>query len=275
MWPLEVDELSFSYNERNPIFKSIKFHVEPGEVFCIIGPNGCGKTTLIDSILGLNAPQSGMIKAFGKNLSKMKAAEFAAHIAYVPQNHVKTFPYSVLDIVLMGRTAQSGLFSSPSASEKDKACQALNMVGMSDFKNCPYTQLSGGELQLVLIARAIAQESKILILDEPTAHLDFRHELMVLELIDKISKQQRLSIIMTTHFLNQPFFLGNANTKTRVALMHQGTFKSVGHPNAVITKENLEKYFNIQASIGETYESGQLRQFIVPLKTSGANHEIK
>lgn len=273
MWPVEIDDLSFSYHSGDPIFENISFHVEPGEVFCIIGPNGCGKTSLIDCILGLNKPQQGNIRVFGKDLKKIKAAEFASRIAYVPQNHVKTFPYTVLDIVLMGRTAQLGLFSSPSEAEKAKARSAIHQVGMETFINRPYTQLSGGELQLVLIARAIAQEAKILILDEPTAHLDFRHELMVMELIDRIAQQEKISIIMTTHFLNQAFFLENVNTKTRVALMHQGSFKTVGSPAKVITRKNLKKYFNIIASIGQTEDDGQVRQYVVPLKSSGGYYE--
>lgn len=263
---LSLKNLSFGYNDHQLIFDNISFDVYPGEVFCIIGPNGCGKTTLIDSILGINHPKSGEIYVDGHDLHQLKPREFAKNIAYVPQGHTKTFPYTVLDIVIMGRTYATKLFASPDTSQKQLALKSLEQVGLKGFENRLYTELSGGELQLVLIARALTQDSKIMVLDEPTAHLDFRHELMVMEIITWLIKKKGLTIIMATHFLNQAFYLENANVKTRVALMNQGKIESIGTPTEVITKKNLQNVFKILSTTGTTTEDGINQKFIVPLK---------
>jgi iron complex transport system ATP-binding protein len=263
---LRLHDVSFGYQVERPIFENISFEIGPGEVFCIIGPNGCGKTTLIDSILGMNQPQQGHIEIAGTDLRRLKPRGFAENIAYIPQNHVKTFPYSVLDIVVMGRTHAARMFSAPNAAERQRALESLEQVGLKGFENRLYTELSGGELQLVLIARALAQESRIILMDEPTAHLDFRHELMVMEIITWLVQEKGFSIIMATHFLNQAFYLENTGVKTRVALMNQGKFKAVGTPSEVLTRDSLKDVFRIITSLGITNEDGIRRKYIVPLK---------
>ncbi|MGV8905815.1 MAG: ABC transporter ATP-binding protein [Acetobacterium sp.] len=263
---LSLHNLSFGYGDRPLIFNDISFDVKPGEVFCIIGPNGCGKSTLIDCILGINQVKSGSIDVSGQNLKDLKPRQFAEHIAYVPQSHTKTFPYSVLDIVVMGRTFATKMFSSPSEKQRSRARASLDQVGLNGFEDRLYTELSGGELQLVLIARALTQESQLLVMDEPTAHLDFRHELMVMEIIAMLVKEKGLSIIMATHYLNQAFYLENAGVKTRVALMNQGGFDTIGTPTEVLTKEKLQEVFKIITTLGTTVEDGTTRKYIVPLR---------
>ena len=169
---LSLENVSFGYHDQQLIFENISFDVHPGEIFCVIGPNGCGKTTLIDCILGINHPSAGSIHLSGNDLHKLKPREFAQNIAYVPQSHAKTFPYTVLDIVVMGRTHVTKLFASPDTTQRNRALECLVQVGLKGFENRLYTELSGGELQLVLIARALTQDAKIMVLDEPTAHLD-------------------------------------------------------------------------------------------------------
>lgn len=263
---LSLKNVSFGYHAQQLIFNHISFDVKPGEVFCIIGPNGCGKTTLIDCILGINQPSSGHIDVSGMDSRKLKPKAFAKNIAYVPQSHTKTFPYTVLDIVVMGRTYATKMFAAPNAGERHRAMESLEQVGLKGFENRLYTELSGGELQLVLIARALAQESQIMVLDEPTAHLDFRHELMVMEIITWLVKEKGLAIIMATHFLNQAYYLENAGVATRVALMNQGSFKAIGTPTEVLTKDNLKDVFKIISSLGTTDEDGINQKFIIPLK---------
>jgi iron complex transport system ATP-binding protein len=263
---IRLKNLSFGYIESQFIFQQISFNVDQGEVFCIIGPNGCGKTTLIDCILGIHLPHNGTIEVSGTELGKLKPKEFAKNISYVPQSHTKTFPYTVLDIVIMGRTYETRMFAAPNAAQRQKALDCIEQVGLKGFENRLYTELSGGELQLVLIARALAQEARIMVLDEPTAHLDFRHELKIMEMIAWLVKEKKLSIIMTTHFLNQAYYLENAGVKIRVALMNRGAFNAVGTPTEVLTRENLKTVFKIVTTLGTTDEEGVQRKFIIPLK---------
>ena len=137
-------------------------------------------------------------------------------------------------------------------------------VGLSGFEEREYTKLSGGELQLVIIARAIAQRAKVLVMDEPTAHLDFTHELTVMEIVSKLVKERKISIIMATHFLNQAYYLENAGVKTRVALINGTNFARVGTPSQVLTTEALEKNFNIIAEIVK--DGSGVRKYILPLR---------
>lgn len=261
---MEVRNGSFTYDGKRKIFDGVNLSVDKGEILCIIGPNGCGKSTLIDCMLGLKKLKSGEIKAGGINIDHMKPREFAEHVAYVPQGHKTTFAYTVLDVVTMGRTYAAKMFSPPDEHEKEIARQALAMVGLAGFEDREYTKLSGGELQLVIIARAIAQQSQLLIMDEPTAHLDFTHELTVMEIIAKLVKEKKISIIMATHFLNQAYYLENEGVNTRVALFNGTNFAQVGTPSEILTKDNLEKTFNIVTEI--VSDKTGARKYILPLK---------
>ena len=260
---VKVEDAAFSYDGKRCIFENLNVSVEEGEILCVIGPNGCGKSTLIDCILGLNKLKRGRILFEGTDLKDLKAREFAERAAYVPQGHKTTFAYTVLDVVTMGRTYAARMFSPPDKAEREIAKEALYQVGLGGFEDREYTKLSGGELQLVLIARAIAQRARVLIMDEPTAHLDFTHELTVMEIIADLVNTHRISIIMATHFLNQAYFLENAGVRTRVALMNGSGFDRIGTPSEVLTTEALEQNFNIVAEIVE--DGSGVRKYILPL----------
>lgn len=264
---IELKGASFGYGHED-IFRDINFNIGKGEIFCIIGPNGCGKTTLLDSILGILKLRRGDILINGCSIQNMRPHEIARQIAYIPQVHTKTFPYTVLDVVLMGRAAYTGIFSSPCEEDVDIAEEALGLVGLKGLKDRPYTQLSGGEGQLVMIARALAQKTPLMIMDEPTSHLDFKHELTVLETVVQLINDTRLSIIMATHFPNHAFYFENNNIKTSVALMDQKTFSLVGRPAEIISEDNLMMLYKISAkvvacSIGN---GAELKQ-IIPIST--------
>ncbi len=260
---IEVQEAGFTYDEKRMIFEDVGFSVDEGEIFCIVGPNGCGKSTLIDCILGLKKLKKGRILIEGDNLETLKPREFAGHVAYVPQGHKTTFAYTVLDVVTMGRTYAAKMFSPPGEKEREIAREALRQVGLSGFEDREYTKLSGGELQLVMIARAIAQQSKVMVMDEPTAHLDFTHELTVMEVVADLAKEKRRSIIMATHFLNQAYYLENAGANTKVALFNGTNFAKVGRPSQVLTTENLEETFRIVTEIVQ--DGSNTRNYILPL----------
>lgn len=261
---LKVTDACFAYDKKHDIIKDISFEVGSGKVLCIVGPNGCGKSTLIDCVLGLNKLHSGKIEVCGKDISSYKPQELARCISYVPQNHKPTFGYSVLDVVTMGRAFAGGMFSSPGKEDEEIARESLKRVGLSGFESRDYTKLSGGELQLVLIARALAQEAGLLVMDEPTAHLDFRHELRVMEIVAGLVKREKLSIVMATHFLNQAYFLENAGVDTDIALMEKGTVCKMGAPSDILTTENLRDVFRIETEIAT--DAGGSRKYVLPLK---------
>lgn len=246
---IKVKDAAFSYDSKTDVFHHISIAVDEGEAFLIVGPNGCGKSTLIDNLLGLKKLKAGKIEIGGKDIRRMKPKEIAEHLAYVPQGHEKSFGYKVIDVVLMGRTYAAKMFSPPSKDERVLALEALEQVGLKGLEEKEYTKLSGGELQLVMIARALTQKSALLIMDEPTAHLDFCRELNVMEIIADLVKNKKLSVIMATHFLNQAYYLENAGVNTKVALMNNGCFQITGAPSEVLTPQNLKDVFHITAEV--------------------------
>lgn len=258
---VEVRNAKYSYDGKRDIFRNVNMEIEEGEIFFIIGPNGSGKSTLLDCILGLNQIQEGEILIEGTPLKDFSAKEFARHVSYVPQSHTSTFGYTVLDVVTMGRTYAARMFSPPDEEQKELARQALAEVGLKGFEDREYTRLSGGELQLVILARAIAQKSRLMVMDEPTAHLDFTHEMTVLEITEKLVRDEGMSVLMATHFLNQAYYFENAGVNTRVALINSGGLTQIGTPSQVLTEENLMKNFNI---VTEVIEKEQ-RKYILPL----------
>jgi iron complex transport system ATP-binding protein len=266
---IEVKGASFSYGQQD-IFTDINFSINSGEVLCIVGPNGCGKTTLLDCILGILKLKQGEILMADKSISDLKPHMIARHIAYVPQSHVKTFPYTIMDVVLMGRASHTGLFSSPSKDDKEIAREALMRVGLWELKGRPYTQLSGGQGQLVLLARALAQRTKVIIMDEPTAHLDFKNELTVLETIVELVKSTGISVIMATHFPNHAYYFENNNLSTAIAMMDKMTFSTVGSPSAVLSEESIKSLYNIDARIIScALANNNVIKQIIPISTLG------
>jgi len=265
---LNVDKINFAYDQRD-ILKDISFYVNKGEIFFLLGPNGCGKTTLLDCVLGLLKPRQGNIRVNGTDIKGIRAEAIARQVAYVPQSHEKTFPYTVKDIVLMGRAAYIGMFGAPSAEDMDIIDEALTLVGIIHLRDRHYTQLSGGEGQLVMIARALAQKTPLIVMDEPTAHLDFKHELIIMERIVELVRETDMSILMATHFPNHAFYFQNNAIATRVALMNNSRFLAAGNPADVLTEENMKLIYNINARV-VSYNidvNCEIRQ-VVPISTN-------
>ncbi|WP_425806227.1 ABC transporter ATP-binding protein [Desulfitobacterium sp. Sab5] len=263
---LRASNVAFGY-EGQELFRSINFQLQKGEIFCIIGPNGCGKSTLLDCLLGNLKPQAGEIFLKDQNIKTLSPKEMARHVAYVPQDHEKSFPYTVMDIILMGRASYTGYFGTPSAEDTLIAEEALRLLGIEKYKMRPYTKLSGGESQLVMMARALAQQTPVIILDEPTSHLDFKHELLILETLVRLVREKELAVIITTHFPNHAFYFENNSIPTRVAMMNQKTFSVLGKPSEVLSEENIKSVYDVNAKvISYEHEDKEFKQ-IVPLKT--------
>jgi iron complex transport system ATP-binding protein len=263
---IKVSNATFSYG-KEAVFQDVSLEIDRGQIFCLFGPNGCGKTTLLHCMLGMLNLSAGKITLEGRDVSSMKPQQIARLAAYIPQMHEKPFPYKVIDMVLMGRAAYTGMFSVPTAQDLKIAEEVLERVGISQFRDRPYTQLSGGETQLVLVARALAQQTPILIMDEPTAHLDFRNELAFLETVVKLVQDTGLTVVMATHFPNHAFYFEGRRINAGLALMNDRRIAVQGSPASVLTEENMASTFNIRSKV-ISYDSGgkQVRQ-IVPLET--------
>ncbi|MGL4669330.1 MAG: ABC transporter ATP-binding protein [Methanobacteriaceae archaeon] len=270
---LDVKNITFSYNGIDNIFEDISFSIEKGDVLCILGPNGTGKTTLIKCLNGLKKINSGDIFVNGKNLNSLSFSDISKNIGYVPQEHDSTFPFSVFEVVLMGRSPHIGLTDSPKEKDIKIAEDALKTMGISSMKDNAYTSLSGGEKQLVFLARVLAQKPDLLILDEPTSHLDFGNQIRLLEIIEKLSKTG-LSIIMSSHFPDHAFLSSN-----KVAIMKNRKFIDFGSPDVTITEENLKKAYSINIKMvnisdiktGDftcTTKTDTCRKICVPFKSS-------
>jgi iron complex transport system ATP-binding protein len=212
---LAAHALVFGYPGKT-IGRDVDIELAAGEVLCLLGPNGGGKTTLFKTLLGLLKKQGGSITLNGADITRWSRQRLARVIAYVPQASAGYFPYTVIDTVLMGRTARIGLFATPSRHDRAIAEAALARVRLADFADSIFTRLSGGQRQLVLIARALAQEPKILVMDEPTASLDFGNQVLVLNHVRELARQG-IGIILSTHDPDHAFACAD-----RVALLHEG-----------------------------------------------------
>lgn len=260
---LEVCHASCGYSPGRPVIKGVSFTVEPGEVVCVLGANGIGKTTLFKSILGYLPLLGGAVRIHGKDIGKVSRAEMARAVGYVPQAHVPPFPFTVGDVVTMGRTAHLSLFAAPSRKDEAIAFDALEKLGIGGLFERPYTEISGGERQLVLIARALAQEASMLVMDEPVANLDFGNQVRILEGIGDLAASG-LAVFMTTHF---PDHALQASTKC-IIIESVDTF-TIGKAEAVITPGLLKRIYNIDAEVTTVQTAAGPVRVCLPLMRKG------
>ncbi|MGZ7068998.1 MAG: ABC transporter ATP-binding protein, partial [Methanobacterium sp.] len=225
-------------------------------VFCILGANGTGKTTLIKCLNGLMKLNSGKVLLNDQDIYSFNRSQIAKNIGYIPQMHNSTFPFTILDVVLMGRAPHIDTFSSPSRKDIKMAEDSLKSLNIYHMKDKPYTEISGGEQQLVFIARVLTQEPSVLLLDEPTSHLDFGNQIRTLNIIEKLANNG-LSVIMSSHFPDHAFISAN-----KVAIIKGTEFIDIGTPEDVITEENMEKAYGIKVKIVDM----DYRTACIPLK---------
>lgn len=239
---LIVKDISGGY-PHHKVLSNISFALEAGEVLCVMGPNGSGKSTLFKMLLRFLPLESGSISINGESSHLFSQKDYAKQIAYIPQEHTPTFAYTVFEMVLMGRTCHLSKLGSPRTKDHAAVMDALRLLNIEHLAQHHYTELSGGQRQLVLIARAICQDSKILIMDEPTANLDYANRELIASAVRTLSSRG-YSIILSTHSPDQPFSLAH-----KVLLLKKGTTIGYGSPLEVLTPDVLESLFDIPMDI--------------------------
>ncbi|AKB33567.1 iron ABC transporter, ATP-binding protein [Methanosarcina siciliae HI350] len=256
---LKVVNASCGYGKKT-IISNISMKIKSGEIMCLLGPNGVGKTTLFKTILGLLELQSGDILLDGKNVKKWSKKDFAKVIGYVPQAHTPPFPFTVLEVVLMGRTPYLGACASPTKKDTAVAEENLDLLGIAYLKDKVYTDISGGERQMVLIARALTQQPKILFMDEPTSNLDYGNQVRVLERIVALAKTG-LGVIMTSHSPDHAFLCS-----TKVALLQRNGLFEIGAAHEIVTENNLRSTYGVDIMVASvTGKNGNSIKTCIPM----------
>jgi len=256
---LKVKEMEFSYAS-TPVLENVCMELAPSEILGIVGPNGAGKSTLLRCIDRILKPQRGSILLDGQEIKEMSRMEIARRMGYVPQTSTRVFPATVFDTVLMGRRPHLGWRSNE--QDVEKVLEVLKLLDIVEFALRDFNEISGGQQQKVLIARALAQEADVLLLDEPTSNLDIRHQLEAMDIIKKLVKEKGISAIMAIHDLN----LGSRYSD-RIIMLNGGTIIDAGNPASVLTPENIKQVYGVEAVVRN--ESG--RPYIVPISPIKSN----
>lgn len=233
------------------VVEHIELELKPGEILCLLGPNGSGKSTLIKTLLNLIPPCAGRVLLNNNPLQQLAARELAQHLAYVPQSHANNLGFSVLDTVLMGRTRHWGLFGGPTQADHQAVHNALDQLGISELKQRDFNLLSGGQQQLVLIARALCQGAQTLVLDEPTANLDFANAAKVMHTLASLAAAGK-SVVLSTH--NPQDALG---VNATACLLKGRAVLALGPAHQVITSETLSALYGVPVTVSKT-ESGHI-----------------
>jgi len=252
---LQIRDLSFSYGSTQ-ILKDINMELDSSDVLGIVGPNGAGKSTLIRCIDRILVPQHGTVLLDGQEMKQMSSMEIAKKIGYVPQSISNTFPATVFDTVLMGRRPHLGWRSSE--EDIDTVLEVLTMLKIKYLAMRDFNEISGGQQQKVLIARALAQDAEILLLDEPTSNLDIRHQLEVMEILTKLVKKKGLSVMMAIHDLNLA-----SRYSDRIIMLNGGSIRDTGDPVSVLTAENIQSVYGAEVIV--KHEAG--KPYIIPIRS--------
>ncbi len=237
---LDVKDLSYRYDRSRLIFHHVNFSLDKGEVLSILGTNGAGKSTLLNCIANLFKPYTGEVRLNGRPMASMSAREVARIVGYVPQIHTPAYAYTVREFVVMGRTPYIGAFASPSAQDYQIADQALERMGIAHLRHKAYTEISGGERQQVTIARVLAQQPLLILLDEPTAHLDYGNQYRVVQMVKQLAREG-YALIMTTHNPDHAIILNG-----KVAILNREGVLGVGQAADTLNRETLSSLYGLE-----------------------------
>lgn len=256
----EIQKGCFGYGKDKNILQDISLRIKSGEVLAILGSNGIGKTTLLKCMVGFLKWRSGRSLLEGRDIEEISQKEIWKKIAYVPQARGSVFAFTGLDMTLIGRGAHLGTFTQPSDRDVEKALEVLKMVGAAHLRDRLCSQMSGGELQLVLLARALSAEPELLILDEPESGLDFKNQLVILELLRGLAKEQGISVILNTHY---PIHALKISDKVLIINREHGY--SFGKTREIISEESMRSAFEVNVFIGSIEVEQKRYDNVIPL----------
>jgi iron complex transport system ATP-binding protein len=242
---LQVRDLAFGFPSHT-VGRGVSFSLAAGEVLCVLGPNGGGKTTLFRTVLGLLKKHSGAVTLENDSIESLPRDEIARRAGYVPQGHSAYFAFTLREFVLMGRTSRMGAFSAPGSRDREVAEGALEALGIAQLADRPVTEVSGGERQLALVARALAQQPRLLVMDEPTASLDFGNQIRVLQKVTELAATG-ISILFSSHDPDHALLSAH-----RALLLGEGRALEIGAPKDVIRSDTLERLYGVPIRILET-----------------------
>lgn len=255
---LEVEDLAFSYGS-HCVLSNVSFAAEPGDFIAVLGPNGVGKSTMFKCLLGFLSGYEGKVLVGGVDARGMKRKELARRVAYIPQSSEQVFDYTVLELVLMGSAARVSLFSTPGAEEERRALEVLSELGIGHLAHKGCGQISGGEYQLVLLARTLVQDARVLIMDEPTANLDYGNQYRVMERISRLVNRDFV-VMMAAHDPNQVLLHAN-----RALVIDEGRVRADGAPAEVMTDELLSSLYGIDVHRISVEDAGRRVNVCVPV----------
>lgn len=262
---LAVESGGFGYRRKQPILDGMSFSVDPGEVLAILGPNGVGKTTLLRCMVGLLRWTSGSSLLDGVDISTMRTAELWRQIAYVPQaRHAASVSLTGLDMVTIGRGAHLPALAQPGPRETLMAEQVMAEIGISDLRDIPCGQMSGGQFQMVLIARALVSEPAVLVLDEPETGLDFKNQLVVLDLLDVLAHARGIAVVMNTHYPSHALRI--ADKSLLLSAHHEPRH---GPTDEVITTQHMRRVFGVDVHLANVDIDGRTHRSVLPLRVTG------
>ena len=257
---LQVEHGYFSYDPKRYIIDDIGFTLNQGEVLSVLGPNGVGKTTLLKCVMGLLKWNKGRTLLDGKDIRDYSVKDFWSNIAYVPQAKQSTFSYNALEMVMFGRSAHLGFFRQPTEEDRERALACMEEIGVAFLQDKLCNEMSGGELQMVLIARALAAEPKILILDEPESNLDFKNQLTVLDTIKNLSRTKNISVIVNTHNPDHALQISDS-----AVILKQNGECLYGTSRSIISEENLIDAFNVKVRLRDVDIEQSVYTCVIPV----------
>lgn len=261
---LKINQLSFGYRGQQ-VLREVSFSVRSGELMCLLGPNGVGKSTLFRCILGGNSGYQGEILLDGRNIRSLKQRQLAQWIGYIPQSSVPVFGYSVYETVLMGTTASLGTLQNPGRIQRQAAQEAIDRMGIAHLSGRSVAELSGGERQLVMIARALAQKARFLLMDEPTANLDYGNQLRVMQMVRELARQGYGTLI-STHSPEHALQYAD-----RVLVLKEGQVLCCGEPEQVLDAPTLSRTYDVPLRVHQVQTGRRSYRFVLPDENAQLN----